>query len=547
LTFAARGGTGNYEWSVDGVNYQSAGVFDQLGAGNYTGYVRDANACISQLPVSISQPDALAARVRVQQAPGCYGETNGKIELVATGGTLPYTYQLNNSVQTLPAFTGLADGHYAMKVTDANACNVSFATDLVQPALFTLSLVTKEDVQCFGRSEGRIEVAATGGTNAYSYTLNSLPAQPSPVFEHLPAGEYLLMATDAHGCKANIAERISQPALLTFSKEVKQPVCSYSADASIAVTMNGGTLPYSYKWSNGATTSRIDKLAGGIYSVTMTDAHGCQLTDQTVINQPEEIKIDLGFRDTVLCVGQQLHLSAGNPGKQYLWQSDAGFNATTQQVTVGEGGNYTLTVTDAAGCVAKAEFSMQTSLEALTTEFLVSSYNAVGDTVVIMDVSRPKPSQLEWTMPVAARDAGSNADGSIRLLIFDKPGTYDIGLLARLGECAASVRKSITILPRDEQGNIDSLLGYKEKLIKEIIVSPNPASTQYKVDIRLTKQSAVNVRVISFNNGQIIDMKQSAGSDTYQFSFDAERLQQGIYLIGVQVGDEYQVKKLLKL
>ncbi|SHN38786.1 T9SS type A sorting domain-containing protein [Chitinophaga sp. CF418] len=547
LTLTARGGVGTYEWSIDGVNYQSTGVFDQLGAGNYTGYVRDRNACISQLPVTISQPDALAARISAQQAPGCYGETNGKIELVATGGTLPYSYQLNSSVQTLPAFTGLAHGHYAMKVTDANACNVSFSTDLVQPELFTLSLVTKDDVQCFGRSEGRIEVAAAGGTAAYSFSLNNLPAQSGPVFEHLPAGDYLLLATDAHGCKANISERISQPTLLTFSKEVKQPVCSYSADASIAVAMNGGTLPYSYNWSNGAIMPRIDKLEGGIYSVTMTDAHGCELTDQTVIIQPEEIKIDLGFRDTVLCVGQQLHLSAGNPGKQYLWQSDAGFNATTQQVTIGEGGNYTLTVTNEVGCFAKAAFSLQTSLEALTTEFLVSSYNAVGDTVVIMDVSRPKPSRLEWTLPIAGRDAGSNADGSIRLLIFDKPGTYDIGLLARLGECASSIQKSITILPRDEQGNIDSLLGYREKLIKEIIVSPNPASTQYKVDIRLTKQAAVNVRVISFNNGQIVDMKQSSGSDTYQLSFDAERLQQGIYLIGVQVGDEYQVKKLLKL
>ncbi|SDG93184.1 SprB repeat-containing protein [Chitinophaga filiformis] len=121
LTLSARGGVGTYEWSIDGVNYQTTGVFNQLGAGNYTGYVKDDNNCISQVPVVISQPDALTAKVSTQEPPGCYGESNGKINLVASGGTLPYSYQLNNSVQTLPAFTGLADGHYAMTVTNERA------------------------------------------------------------------------------------------------------------------------------------------------------------------------------------------------------------------------------------------------------------------------------------------------------------------------------------------------------------------------------------------------------------------------------------------
>ncbi|PWV51888.1 T9SS type A sorting domain-containing protein [Chitinophaga sp. S165] len=547
LTITARGGTAAYEWSIDGVNYQPTGLFEQLTAGNYTTYVKDANGCIGELPLSVSQPLLLTAQVTVQKDPNCYGESNGKIDLKAEGGTLPYNYQANGNNQTLASFTGLQKGHYALKVIDANGCNVSMATDLAQPELLTLSLVTADDVLCFGRSEGKIEVAADGGTVNYNYTLNNLPAQASPVFEHLPAGEYLLVATDAHGCKVNLSEKIEQPSLLTFSKNVTQPLCSYSTDGGIVMTMNGGTEPYRYDWSTGATAPGITNLNGGTYSVTMTDAHGCELTDQTVIIHPEAMAIDLGFRDTVLCVGQQLHLSAGNPGKQYLWQSDAGFNATTQLVTVGETGNYTLTVTNDAGCFVKAEFSLRTSLEALTTEFLVSSYNAVGDTVVIMDVSRPKPTRLEWTLPAAGRDAGSNADGSIRQLIFDKPGTYDLGLLARLGECAGSMQKSITILPRGEQGSIDSLLGYREKLIKDVVVSPNPASSQFKVDIRLSKAAAVNVKVINFNNGQIMDMKQSAGSDSYQLSFDADRLPQGVYLIGVQVEGEYVVKKLLKL
>ncbi|MBW8687741.1 T9SS type A sorting domain-containing protein [Chitinophaga rhizophila] len=547
LTIGATGGVLPYVWSIDGANYQSASTFEALTAGNYTTYVKDANGCITMLPLTINQPDILAARVSEQSEPACYGDANGRIALTAIGGTQPYTYQVNNEVRTAPVFGGLIQGSYNLKVTDIQGCQVTLSTDLHQPAAFKLAVASLEDVSCFGRSEGVITLAADGGTLPYSYTLNNLPPQNTPVFQHLPAGEYLLQAKDAHGCAGNLAPRINQPALLTYTKTVHQPVCSYSEDGAVTVTMNGGTLPYTYNWSNGAVTAGVEKLNGGTYAVVMKDAKGCELSDQTIITMPEAILVNLGFRDTVLCVGQQLHLSAGNPGKTYLWQSDAGFTSVSQQATVGETGNYTLKVTDQYGCFTETPFSLTTSLEALTAEFLVSTYNAVGDTVVIMDVSRPKPVSVTWSLPADGRDAGSNADGSIRQMIFDQPGTYRIDLVARLGECAASSSKEITILPKEQQADIDSLIGYRESLIKDVVVSPNPASSQFKVDIKLSKTADVQVRVISFNNGQVVDMKQSGGADKYQVSFDAERLQQGIYLIGIQVKDEYIVRKLLKI
>jgi hypothetical protein len=259
------------------------------------------------------------------------------------------------------------------------------------------------------------------------------------------------------------------------------------------------------------------------------------------------IPLDMGFSDTTLCVGQQIMLSAGNPGVAYSWQSDAGFSAASRDVTLGKDGNYTITVTNGAGCTAKAAFALHTSLTALTADFLVSTYGTVGDTVVIVDVSRPRPASLQWALPEGGKDAGSSADGSIRQLTFAKTGTYDISLLARLGECAADIRKSITIMARQEQGRVDSLLGYRESLIKDIVISPNPNSGQFKVAIKLSKASDAQVKLIYFSNGQLADTKRLSGADHYEVPFSAESLPQGVYLIGIEVGKEYVVKKIIKM
>jgi len=166
---------------------------------------------------------------------------------------------------------------------------------------------------------------------------------------------------------------------------------------------------------------------------------------------------------------------------------------------------------------------------------------------MIVDVSKPKPASHEWTLPLGAVDAGSAAEGTIRQLVFNNTGVYTIQMRVGLGECTDLISKNITILAKGQQGQVDSLLGYRERLIKEITAYPNPSDGPFKVRVTLSKAADIQLKLISFNNGDVITVKTAAGLDNYEIPFDASQLPQGIYLIAVQVEKEYQVIRVLKL
>jgi hypothetical protein len=291
----------------------------------------------------------------------------------------------------------------------------------------------------------------------------------------------------------------------------------------------------------------LSNLGGGIYKVLVTDGHGCMVEDSALLVQPDAMQIDLGFKDTVLCVGQTITLNAGNPGATYSWTSDAGFNSTAQMESINKDGHYTLTVSNPAGCVGTSTFSVQTSLTALTADFLLSSYGVVGDTVMLIDVSKPKPSINEWMLPAGAKDAGSGGEGAIRQLLFTEPGDYTISMHARLGECTDAISKTIRILPATQREETDSLLGYRPKQILSLTAYPNPNEGDFKVKIGLSKVASMQLRLISFNTGEVLDIKTGGGASAYEIPFSIQQLPQGVYLLALQVEGEYQVTRILKM
>jgi hypothetical protein len=549
LTVQASGGTGAYTFSLNAGSFGVASSFGGLSAGNYTITVKDANGCSSQLSATVTQPVQLTAAISGRRDVSCSGKSDGELTISANGGSAPYSYSIDGlNYQSSAVFGGLQKGNYLIRIKDNNACVLQISGAVAEPAALQLQVLQTSGIDCFGNASGKISIAGAGGSGAYTYTLNSLPARPSGVFDNLTAGTYLLSVSDANACTARQSVTLQQPALLQLSKQVQQPGCSDASNGSIALTPSGGVTPYTYSWSNGAGSGNtLTKLGGGLYKVTVTDANGCWLKDSTQLDQPAPVQTGIGFTDTVLCVGQSLILDAGNPGATYSWVSDAGFSSRERIVQLNQDGHYKLTVTSSTGCVATDSFALQTSVAALKADFLLSSYGTVNDTVIVVDVSKPAPLSHEWTLPAGAREAGSAGAGGIRQLIFDQPGDYTIKMLVTLGECADVISKSITILPAGQQEEADSLLGYRERLIKEVTAYPNPSDGPFKVRVKLSKTADIQLKLISFNSGNVVAIQKAGGTDYYEIPFDASQLPQGVYLVAVEVEKEYQVIRVLKM
>ncbi len=114
------------------------------------------------------------------------------------------------------------------------------------------------------------------------------------------------------------------------------------------VTLDAGNVGSTYLWSTGATTQTIQVSTGGTYTVKVTNAAGCDMTDAIVItNNPKPI-VNLGANQTV-CIGTPVVLDAGNPGLNYLWST----GATTQTISVSVAGTYLVQVSNSFGCIAK--------------------------------------------------------------------------------------------------------------------------------------------------------------------------------------------------
>ena len=140
-----------------------------------------------------------------------------------------------------------------------------------------------------GKNNGSIEVIATGGTAPYRY-LWSNDAFEAKV-SNLYAGTYEVTVYDANGCSVNMFVPLFNEKHILVTEDVIQPSCQDETLGSIALSADGGTAPYAYEWSTGATTSAIQNLSDGKYSVEVMDANGCSFAKEYLITTDAGIEV----------------------------------------------------------------------------------------------------------------------------------------------------------------------------------------------------------------------------------------------------------------
>ena len=339
------GGTQPYSYSwTDGEKGDTA---NKLSAGNYTVTVTDFNGCTATATVAMTEPTALTVTAGTTAAT-C--GNNGSATATAHGGTSPYVYNWAGYGGGA-TISGIGPGDYTVTAIDANGCNDTAVAVVIHSGQ-SASISASKNVTCFGGNNGSTTVSVVGGDTllyAYSWTPGT---QTNATATNLSAGIYTVYVTYvANGCTDTVYDTITQPSKITMA--LSDSVKCNSTMANTLVSVVGGIPGYTYKWSNGDSTSNVN-LTSGNYTVTVTDAHGCKDSLTTKIITPP---LGASFKpepDTILG-GEFVYFNNQSIGaSSWFWTFGNGNSSDSldpyqQYVTAGKYNVY-LYIIDSRGC-----------------------------------------------------------------------------------------------------------------------------------------------------------------------------------------------------
>jgi hypothetical protein len=417
LDVRSNNGNLSYAWS------NGAGNVDQingLDSGNYHVTVTDANGCTYSASFTIVAPDTLTATPSIA-ADSC-AQGNGQISLQPMGGNQPYTVLWSGD--TLGAtIKGLSRGTYPVQIVDLNGC--TWNDTIRVPGTEQLGVLFNPTSPACGDTNGSVATVALGTTPLqFSWSNGAVGA----TLNNVSAGIYTLTLTDSIGCHIEREVAVTDLNAPTIAvNAITDVVCEGTATGAIALNVGGGTLPYSYNWSNGRTSEDLDSLNVGKYVLSLTDQQGCQSFGIYDVNtDANPIIVDFNDRGNYCWKDSnarvEVIVSGGLPPYNYNW-SNGGSEAMIDDLGAG---NYTVTISDLDGCtkvrsIEVAEgppfFVQLDSLQEDTSTSLL-----INGSIWMSTYGGTPPYRHTWNDSITTEDLPNILNGDYALIARDQLG-----------------------------------------------------------------------------------------------------------------------------
>ena len=307
------GGEAPYDidWDPDERDGQSNAL--GLSAGTYSVTVTDLNGCTDMASVTLNEPEELALSCTETAPVSIFGNNDGTASIDITGGTAPYTVDWDGPLmgtQTLNAagilnLTDLFAGIYQITLTDANGCEANCNLVINQPPCETVVTLEDTPIACQGEQNGALTAAATNGLAPYTFVWST--GDSTATISNLGPGSYTVEVSDAGGCTVSESFDLLDPGEINFIANSLPPVCFGDSNAVIQINeLLGGTAPYSFFVDDDfvqtvdASSALISGLKSGRYDLRVEDLNGCTMSQEVIIDEPEELILDLGSDETLI-------------------------------------------------------------------------------------------------------------------------------------------------------------------------------------------------------------------------------------------------------
>lgn len=429
----------------------------------------------------------------------------GSATMNATGGS-NYSYSWSNG-QTSQTAINLAAGSYTCIITTPSNCSTT-ATAVVTNA--PLTVTTTSTATACGQNTGTATAAVTGTVGTFTYSWSN--GQTTQTATGLAAGAHTVFVTSTSGCAGTATANVSSSNGPVVNVTTTNPTCAGTNNGSACATATGTGLTYIWNTTPPQTTACANNLAGGSYSVSVTNSNLCTTTQTVTVTAPAAITAAANGTN-IPCNGTStgsvaVVASGGTGTLTYSWSPISATSATVNNLPAG---TYTCVVKDANNCTQTVGATLTQPAAPLAVTVNVTGSTGVNGSATANVTGGTPGYTYSWSPSAGTTQTISNlAPGQYCVYVIDQNGCSQ-------GPTCAQVI-DVAIEP--------SAIG-----ISSLNIYPNPSKGNFTADVVLQNVDDIQIVVFDLNGKQMLSDKQHG--DHYNKSISMEAYTKGVYLLEV--------------
>ncbi len=527
----AIGGTTPYKFAWS--NGQNTEKLEKIPAGNYQLIVTDANGCQKKDSIKIIGLEEIKVEMSIVHA-SCNNGKDASAEIAKIfSGTKntninEYNYKWSNGSSNAQT-TALQGGQtYTLTISDKLGCSLTKIFAIINPPSIGVVIDKITNATCFENQNGSATAIGIGGTAPYSYTWDQQTGgQKTANANNLRPGTYTVYVSDAKGCQTQKEATIKSPNKLKISFTPRNLACKEDNSGKVESFIVGGTQPFQYAWSNGEKTPAIEKLAVGTYRLTLTDAQGCTVAEQTKLTEPDELDAEITTTDAT-CFGSKngkikINPIGGTPPFKFSLDGSP-FNGISNIVYL-KSNTYEITVKDVRGCLAvKTDIEIKEP-DALDIELGQDTTISFGDTIQLGAVKKGFKQSFNYKW-------NPHDSATISCLYCSNPKVFPV--TTTMYEVKVTDDKGCTA-----KDNIKVFVNFTPKIFVPTAFSPNNDGKNDVLMVHGDKDIKINYFIIYDRWGsqiaEIKDYKINDDNGLWDGTLGGKRLPMDTYVWGMEV------------